>query len=42
LIAALMVVAVAIIIAAVPVRRYEPPQPVSHEQGTAPPGWLRS
>ena len=42
LILALMIVAVAVIIAAVPVRRYDPPKPVPHEQGTAPPGWLRN
>jgi hypothetical protein len=40
LILALMVVAVSIIMAAIPGRRYEPPKPESAEVGTAPRGWL--
>lgn len=41
LILALMFIALSIILAAVPGRRYSPPEPVEREVGTAPPGWLR-
>jgi hypothetical protein len=37
----LMVVAITIIIAAIPVRRHYEAPPVEREQGTAPPGWLK-
>ena len=40
LILALMAVAVAIIIAAVPGRRYDAQKPAEPEVGTAAPGWL--
>lgn len=42
LILALMMIAVAVIVAAVPGRRYEPPAQQPREVGTAPRGWLKS
>ena len=40
LILAMMVIAVSIIVSAIPGRRYEPPKPQPAEVGNAPRGWL--